>query len=488
MFADETGFGAHMRPYLMRFMPDGTLDPSIDATQFKGNYEQFLPAGAGKWLGRGFNSMLDVVLKRLDAKFEIDPTFDATAALVGMPKEFNATVAPDDSVFLVGTTGVNPPQIILRKLTPTGAIDTTFGVGGTVISAFPIDAWGKEVALQKDGKILVGATSGLRPAVARFAADGTVDESYGDKGIVTTTGTQLSDIRQLMLDEQGRALVLASNFLVARILDTGVMDQSFGFNGVGGASIPKSSGENAHSKWMALQPDGKLVLGGTVSMDPDGNGVPNTGSAVLSRMDTTGKLDTSFGKDGAARIQLDKAGKLSIMADRQGVISLPDGRLAVGGLESPNFGVEGVIAVVWQWRSSWVENGGQRVSLGNGDRTDFRVDASDSVSLMPSGTPDIVSDRRRSSWPKEPTPCSRPTARYCMCAGPRALRARPFDVRQSRSIVRAGGSDGRTRSRRSTRGRRSPRAAGRSSTASIPMASASSSPCRTRRRPPTHAR
>lgn len=348
LFADETGFGAHMRPRLMRFMPDGTLDPSIDATQFKGNYEQFLPAGAGRWLGRGFNSMLEVELKRLDAKFEIDPTFDATAALVGMPKEFNATVAPDDSVFLVGTFGGSTPQIILRKLTPTGAIDTTFGVGGTVISAFPIAAWGKEVALQKDGKILVGATSGVSAAVARFAADGTVDESYGDKGIVTTKGTQLSDISQLMLDEQGRALVLGSNFLVARILDTGVMDQSFGFNGVGGASIPKSSGESAESKWMALQPDGKLVVGGTVWMDPDGNGVANTGSAVLSRMDTTGKLDKSFGKDGAARIQLDKAGKLSIMAGRQGVIALPDGRLAVGGLESPNFGVEGVIAVVWQ--------------------------------------------------------------------------------------------------------------------------------------------
>jgi len=349
--AEATGFVAYMRPYVMRFMLDGTLDPSVDVTQPKGNYEQFLPAGAGKWLGRGFDSFLKVKLERLDAKFELDPTFDATAALMDMPQPFNAAVAPDDSVFLVGTdSSMSPSQILLRKLTPTGAIDTTFGVGGTAISAFPTGVGGREIAFQKDGKIVVGAMTGLTPAIARFAPDGTVDESYGDKGIVTTTGTQLSEIKQLMLDDQGRALVLTTNFLVARILDTGAMDQSYGYYmGIGGGGyIPTSPDEKEHATSMVPLPDGKLILGGTVSMDPDGNGVDNTGSVILARIDATGKLDKSFGTDGAARIQLDNAPELSIMAERQGVILLPDGRLAVGGLKSPNLGANGVVAVVWQ--------------------------------------------------------------------------------------------------------------------------------------------
>jgi uncharacterized delta-60 repeat protein len=348
--ADGLGFVANPYPAMVRFLPDNTLDPSVSTKDPNPGYEQIVRTSAGTWLGISWDlAEQSVSLERRDANLARDATFDATEALKGMQKA-TVAVAPDGSIFVAGAdTSSVPAQIMLRKLMPGGGIDTTFGVGGTVISTFSIEATGKEVALQKDGKILVGALSGVNPAVARFAADGTVDESYGDNGIASFSGTSLYSIRQLMLDEQGRALVLTEGFRVARLLDTGALDPSFGFDGVAGMSVTQSSGEDALAWSLTLQSDGKIVVGGAVEVDPDFNGVPNTGTVVLARFDANGTADATFGTGGAARVQLDEDGEISIMSGHhQSVAALSDGRLAVSGIEQPNSGSRAVISVVWQ--------------------------------------------------------------------------------------------------------------------------------------------
>ena len=68
-------------------------------------------------------------------------------------------------------------------LAQDGRIDSTFGVTGIVetITGF---AWGREVALQADGKIVVAGTidnggDNYDFAVARFNTNGSLDTTFG---------------------------------------------------------------------------------------------------------------------------------------------------------------------------------------------------------------------------------------------------------------------------------------------------------------------
>jgi uncharacterized delta-60 repeat protein len=73
-----------------------------------------------------------------------------------------------------------------------GQLDPTFGNGGKVITDIaPVDL-ASDVAIQRDGKIVVVGTTTVDPAnqqdivVARYNVEGTLDASFGIGGIVTT--------------------------------------------------------------------------------------------------------------------------------------------------------------------------------------------------------------------------------------------------------------------------------------------------------------
>jgi uncharacterized delta-60 repeat protein len=98
---------------------------------------------------------------------------------------------------------------------------------------------------------------------------------------------------------QGGDQVLA----VARIDASGKLDPTFGTNGyaVANAAVGGKTAEIARA--IAIQPDGKIVIAGPAEHDPKatGDAAKDTDVAV-ARFDTTGKLDTTFGKAGIAVI------------------------------------------------------------------------------------------------------------------------------------------------------------------------------------------
>ena len=133
-----------------------------------------------------------------------------------------------------------------------GDLDTSFNSTGYRVTPFPAgNAEAADVAVQGDGKVVaVGTAYGSSPgsrqfAVARYDADGTMDETFGTGGLVTTP-----------LGES-------------------------------------SSSANA----VAVQPDGKIVVGGMAWLDPPGPAGP-AHSFALARYDTTGTLDPGFGTGG----------------------------------------------------------------------------------------------------------------------------------------------------------------------------------------------
>ena len=203
-----------------------------------------------------------------------------------------------------------------------GSLDPTFGSGGTAIG--PSALYPFAVALQPDGKIVVGgaiyANGTNQWALERFNADGSVDTTFGTSGtgiVSTVLGSNNSGIYGLAIDANddivavGAAYALVGKnsdqeIAVARYTTGGSLDPAFGSgNGFVLTNVnPAGKLDNGteHAAAVAIQGDGKILVGGTISNLASVQGQLDDGNFTLLRYNADGTLDTSFGnqspKDG----------------------------------------------------------------------------------------------------------------------------------------------------------------------------------------------
>lgn len=182
-----------------------------------------------------------------------------------------------------------------------GDLDNSFGAFGKVNTPFGSgnDA-AKRVAIQPDGKIVVAGTcsNGTNTdfCVARYSADGVLDTTFsGDGKVVSAIGSGDDDVRAMALQADGKIVVAgscdngaATGFCLARYTATGVLDSTFNVNG---KVITAAGSVSSSLRSVVLQPDGRIVVGGTCN-----NGSNNT--FCLARYLADGALDISFSGDG----------------------------------------------------------------------------------------------------------------------------------------------------------------------------------------------
>src|SRR5579862_6280501 len=124
-----------------------------------------------------------------------------------------------------------------------GALDPSFGQGGSVIGTFPPNGWISDAARAPDGSIVVAGGSGDVSALAlsRFSADGALDTSFGSGGVALLGGGFQDWGLTIAVQPDGRIVVAGyrqetiaglSEGLVARFLANGQLDPSFGSGGV----------------------------------------------------------------------------------------------------------------------------------------------------------------------------------------------------------------------------------------------------------------
>ena len=94
-----------------------------------------------------------------------------------------------------------------------GQLDSTFGTGGIFTTTFtednfaPID---NAVAIQSDGKIVLGGATPNGPSLLRLNTNGTLDSSFGSGGIVTNTfGGDVADVFAVAIQPDGKILAAA---------------------------------------------------------------------------------------------------------------------------------------------------------------------------------------------------------------------------------------------------------------------------------------
>ena len=215
----------------------------------------------------------------------------------------SSPVAPPTSVTAPPTT--QPPfrPYDPNPLHPTWMVDTTFAAAGTLIEPFgPHGDLPYAMVLQPDGKIVVAGSLSIDPmggvqihaVVLRLNSDGTRDATFGDDGLVTWDMGRNTHVDAMALQPDGKILVsgtLSADGIYAgglrRLLPDGRPDPLFGNGGLVTTGIHDGKG-------LALEPDGKIVVAG---WDPK----PELGVS-LARFSTAGELDRTFGTDGRARV------------------------------------------------------------------------------------------------------------------------------------------------------------------------------------------
>ena len=187
-----------------------------------------------------------------------------------------------------------------------GALDASFGQGGTVVTFLSTEGSAAHaLVLQADGKLVaVGfntppetPNSYRQIALVRYDRDGSLDTSFGSDGVVETSiEGGYAEANAAVLQPDGKIVVAGdyqmaaggSEFALARYTSDGSLDPSFGTDG-----IVRTQVEDVSSKafGVALQPDGKIVAGGEATSST------GSGSAVVRYL-PDGSLDTSFGNSG----------------------------------------------------------------------------------------------------------------------------------------------------------------------------------------------
>lgn len=234
-----------------------------------------------------------------------------------------------------------------------GHLDPTFAHNGIFTDTFSGGTnTATVVALQSDGKILVGGEIGNLGGVIRLNTNGTVDTSFGSAGIVTIRFRDVQNIATgIAVQTDGRILVggtgLPGGGQLVRLNTNGGLDTTFGRGG-SVFIFPGNPGQ------IVVQPDGRIVLGEAAF-----------GVTQLQRFDSDGQLDTSFGSGGTA--PLISAGAIALQSDGKFVISsLPVARYNSNGGLDTTFGIMGQVPALPNAVSATaVQTNGQIVTAGS---------------------------------------------------------------------------------------------------------------------------
>jgi uncharacterized delta-60 repeat protein len=233
---------------------------------------------------------------RYNANGTLDSSFHHTGeALTPFGAAASAAYAvalqPDGKIVVVGMAGTH---FALARYNADGSLDPAFGHGGQVVTAFTAStAFANAVALEADGKILVAGDADSSFAIARYNADGSIDTHFAFGGLeLVHFNTGEADARGVALEPDGKAVVAGTvsngywnSFAVARLNADGTLDRSFG--GWGGTTF--SFAPNEAAAGLALPGGGKILVAGS-----------NNGSFALARLNPDGTLDTSFNGTGEA--------------------------------------------------------------------------------------------------------------------------------------------------------------------------------------------
>jgi uncharacterized delta-60 repeat protein len=363
---------------IARLNPDGTLDASFDPGTAAGGNTPYVAELAlqpdGQILVAGgfdrFNEVRCPGLVRLAPDGQLDEGFDPGSGAAGGSAELAELVPlPDGKTLVAGdfTSFADWPRNGIARLNADGSLDESFDPGDGLKRSGGGEGWANAALVQADGRILVvGAFDSVdgagRHHLARLEADGKLDQRYSSSEALVELGGAVN----VLLQQPDGKLIVGGDFErvggrarqgIARLDAAGSLDEAFNpqsgpegvvnaaalapdgrvviggiFERVGGlprlnvarlwpdgrvdGSFDSSAGPDGGVHCVALQSDGKVLIGGNFEII---NGVSRR---TIARLNTDGRLDTAFAPVFAMSVDMEEVYAIAVQ---------PDGKLVVGG-------------------------------------------------------------------------------------------------------------------------------------------------------------
>ncbi|HEU4628623.1 MAG TPA: hypothetical protein VFS08_02730 [Gemmatimonadaceae bacterium] len=282
------------------------------------------------------------------ADFTADPRVDAESR---SSYAYHAIVAPDGKLLVAGLAsyfdGASAEQRVnsaVVRLNPDGTPDASFSGDGATTVDMGGDDWAEAVALQSDGKVLLGGRSEdsrthTYVGLARVRANGQLDtnepgeprlpEHYGRDGsgisVIDPLGTGAGGAHDMLMLAGDRPVVAVSipkpHATLSSAVQFGLVGPTSDGEVLGSSQVQAVSigPESDVPRALARQADGKLLLVGLASS-------ATVGDFGVVRFNPDLSLDTSFGTDGVLTVDF-----FGALDDAAAVAIQPDGRIVVAG-------------------------------------------------------------------------------------------------------------------------------------------------------------
>jgi uncharacterized delta-60 repeat protein len=336
---------------LIRYNPNGGIDSSfgtngmVTTSMGPGNDIAYsiglqpdgkIIAGGAAWNGTNF----DFALARYNTDGSLDMSYGNNGKVITAigPKNDKIRTLKIQSDWSVVVGGIanngSNNDFALARYTPNGTLDSTFGVNGTVLT--PMSAGGNDMAfslaIQSDWSIVVGGVAyngtDFDFAMARYKTNGTLDSTFGTNGkVITPVGPAEDFVWSLVVRPDQKILMggyavndsLNEDYAIVQYNTNGSIDSTFGNNG----KVLTVIGDDDDELYsMVLQPDGKIVAGGTT----DTSGYENF---ALLRYNPDGTPDPTFGANGQVVTYMNSGANEIYTVALQ-----PDGKIVAGGYAS----------------------------------------------------------------------------------------------------------------------------------------------------------
>jgi len=226
---------------------------------------------------------------------------------------------------------------------PAGMLDPTFGNGGKVVTSItPGQDQAHSVAIQTNGKIVVAGSStstitGKDFAMIRYNTDGTLDNTFGNLGIVTTDVQLGSEDEAYSIAIQADGKIILAGYsdngsnkdaALVRYKTDGSIDSTFGTNGKVLTNFEAAQQDQVSVVKVHLL-TGNIIVGGATIISS------SVSKPVVARYTSTGVLDSTFNNTGIKLLWVTSL-DYQYLYNVEDLAVLPNGKIsAVGWRDFP---------------------------------------------------------------------------------------------------------------------------------------------------------
>ncbi|MCB0748645.1 MAG: hypothetical protein KDC90_14385, partial [Ignavibacteriae bacterium] len=261
----------------------------------------------GKIISAGYINSIsndyNFIIIRYDSNGKLDDSFGTSGISIvpiatSSELAYSVSIQSDGKIIAAGYSQyAATTSAALVRLKSNGEMDDSFGTNGFITTKVrPSNCAALSSVIQNDGKIVAAGYSNNEFAIARYIQNGDLDISFGTNGIAATLVGKLdAAANALALQNDGNLIVAGysyngsnRDYTLVRYKTNGFIDNAFGTNGIVTTPIGNSDDE---IKSVIIQSDNKIVAAGNSF-----NGTNYDFS--IARYDPTGILDNTFGTDG----------------------------------------------------------------------------------------------------------------------------------------------------------------------------------------------